>query len=703
MKICNASLLLPALLAFSCASIREDGFEIARENPQGQQLAAAAAQDALITTLQMEDQRTTGGGGLQLLLRHDSPRVRARVATALGRMPRAKYGAEVTSALEGALADSEPDVRAAAAFALGMRADPACADALLAHWRDVDSSVRARIVEAASKIDDARLREEVLFAFNDEALEVRIEAAIAPHRWPADAPDAGEVDSTLIHVASKVALFKGYDENGKPQDISADTAEAYEVRWRAVFSLQRRRSARATELFVAYAGSGLGSEARLYAIKGLGNVPPTEESRRALESALGDPDWRIVQEAALALGGIADPASLIALERGLGHPSFHVRAAVFGSLGAFETERELVLSLLEKARVDRSATARAAALVSEAKLRGAALAPDLELRVIDRDPILRAAVVQAAEYLPDRMAVDLLERLATDKDTRVAGMAIEAFGRHLDGGAREHLHQFMNHRDNGLKLAAILALGPQPKGAPPRATAEDVPFLRAAFNGAKGDIGPEVRFNALRSLGAIANDEALEIVRAALADPVEHVRSVASEVLEGLGEDGRLSGTKTKSRSDLEPIPEYGTSLTVEVSTNRGLMTFELFPEEAPLHVHNFLTLAEKNHYDGLTFHRVVSDFVIQGGCYRGDGNGGTTWRGDEALRHEITPRKYRRGSLGMPRNEDWESGGSQIFVTHRETPHLDGRYTIFGELRSGLEVLDAIEVGDVILDVRRR
>jgi len=112
------------------------------------------------------------------------------------------------------------------------------------------------------------------------------------------------------------------------------------------------------------------------------------------------------------------------------------------------------------------------------------------------------------------------------------------------------------------------------------------------------------------------------------------------------------------------------------------------------------MTLARRGFYDGTTFHRVVPDFVIQGGDRRGDGNGGTTWRG-EPLRGEFTPRKFARGSLGMPRNDDPDSGGSQLFVTHRETPHLDGRYTLFGELRDGFEVLDSIELGDTIRTVR--
>ena len=147
-------------------------------------------------------------------------------------------------------------------------------------------------------------------------------------------------------------------------------------------------------------------------------------------------------------------------------------------------------------------------------------------------------------------------------------------------------------------------------------------------------------------------------------------------------------------------MPRWTNNPLVEISTSRGSMMFELFPAETPVHVVNFLELAARGEYDGLVFHRVVPDFVSQGGDYRGDGNGGRPWRGS-ALRHEFGPRKYTRGSLGMPRNEDVDSGGSQFFVTHRPTPHLDGRYTIFGELRAGGDVLDRIEVGDRILGVR--
>ncbi|MCL4134478.1 UNVERIFIED_CONTAM: hypothetical protein GTU68_025842 [Idotea baltica] len=128
-------------------------------------------------------------------------------------------------------------------------------------------------------------------------------------------------------------------------------------------------------------------------------------------------------------------------------------------------------------------------------------------------------------------------------------------------------------------------------------------------------------------------------------------------------------------------------------------MTFVLFPDEAPVHVHNFLALARAGHYDGLTFHRVVSAFVVQGGDHRGDGNGGLSWRDDhEPLRAEFNELRYVRGSLGMPRNADPDSGGSQWFVTHLPTPHLDGRYTLFGEMTQGDgDTLDKLMEGDVI------
>jgi len=197
-----------------------------------------------------------------------------------------------------------------------------------------------------------------------------------------------------------------------------------------------------------------------------------------------------------------------------------------------------------------------------------------------------------------------------------------------------------------------------------------------------------------------------EFVTAGLVDPRPIVRKTAARVLsEDFGTELGVTEVPPRALETSVPLPGRGypawtTNPLVEIETTRGALVFELLPALAPVHVVNFIELAKAGAYDGLPFHRVVPDFVVQGGDYRGDGNGGRPWQGD-ALRHEFTPRKSGRGSLGMPRNADVDSGGSQFFVTHRPTPHLDGAYTFFGELRGGGDVLDQIELGDRIQSVR--
>ena len=170
----------------------------------------------------------------------------------------------------------------------------------------------------------------------------------------------------------------------------------------------------------------------------------------------------------------------------------------------------------------------------------------------------------------------------------------------------------------------------------------------------------------------------------------------------GLSLGTASAATPAKKSTTAKPAATKGadTEEVGVIETSMGTIVLRFFEKDAPQTVANFKKLANSKFYDGTTFHRVVPDFVVQGGDPRGDGNGCTTFRGEE-LRGEFTPRKFVRGSLGMPRNDDPDSGGCQIFVTHRETPHLDGRYTLFGEMREGFDVLDRIELGDTIRTVR--
>ena len=124
---------------------------------------------------------------------------------------------------------------------------------------------------------------------------------------------------------------------------------------------------------------------------------------------------------------------------------------------------------------------------------------------------------------------------------------------------------------------------------------------------------------------------------------------------------------------------------------NGNEIRIELFPQDAPGTVENFVTLAKKGFYNGLTFHRVVPDFVVQGGCPKGDGTGGPGYQ----IKAEFNKQKHVRGTVAMARSQHPDSAGSQFYITYGPTPHLDGNYTVFGKVVSGMEHVDRIKQGD--------
>jgi peptidylprolyl isomerase len=635
---------------------------------------------------QLEYARDLGGGRLQALLASGEPGIRRRAALALGRFPYPDFGAEVTEALVRALEDDDPYVRRSAAFGLGQRGDQVAGGVLAAYRNDPDPELRMRVAEASRRLTDPALRSGVLLALRDDRLEVRIAAVLAMSMWSTDDPRASEADRVLLDLL----LPPGQ------QGVEIDA----ELRWRTLYSLERRKAKLGRNAFLVYSRSDLALE-RLFAVRGLAAIEPDAETLAALENASGDADWRVAVEAVVGLGRHAAAPTLPAVLKAAESPSPHVRRTAYEALGSFK-DVERVLPRLTRATRDVSSSAQAAALVSIAKVLPSKDAREhLVEHAKDQDPVVRAGVAQGAQYLASEEAVPLLTTMAKDPDRAVAGAAIEGLGRHLSDGVREELHDLLRSSDNGLKLASILALreGPDPT---------DVGPLVEAIAAAKGDIAPEVTFNALLNLGAVGGPEAGAAVEAALHHPEPYVRQVAHQVLqERFQRTAAASPPEDAAPAPQVPLPgrdfpRYERNPLVEIQTTRGTMVFELFPVEAPVHVHNFLSLAAAGHYNGLVFHRVVPDFVVQGGDYRGDGNGNRSWNG-RALPAEFTARSYVRGSLGMPRNEDPDSGGSQFFVTHRPTPHLDGRYTLFGELRSGGDVLDRLEVGDRILSVRAR
>ncbi|GIW22450.1 MAG: peptidyl-prolyl cis-trans isomerase [Candidatus Sericytochromatia bacterium] len=134
------------------------------------------------------------------------------------------------------------------------------------------------------------------------------------------------------------------------------------------------------------------------------------------------------------------------------------------------------------------------------------------------------------------------------------------------------------------------------------------------------------------------------------------------------------------------------------VETNKGVFKFQLYEEKAPITTRNFIELAESGFYDGLTFHRYVPGFVIQGGDPKGDGTGGSS----KTIPLEVNSAlKHVEGAVGMARAQDPNSASSQFYITLAETPHLNGNYAVFGIVTEGMDVVKSLRQGDKMLKVK--
>lgn len=128
-----------------------------------------------------------------------------------------------------------------------------------------------------------------------------------------------------------------------------------------------------------------------------------------------------------------------------------------------------------------------------------------------------------------------------------------------------------------------------------------------------------------------------------------------------------------------------------------GIIDVKLNKEAAPATVENFEKLVNQGFYDGLTFHRIIPGFMIQGGCPEGTGMGGPGWhiKGEFKMNGVDNPIKHTRGVISMARSQDPNSAGSQFFIMHKDAPHLDGQYAAFGEVVEGMDVVDRIAAVD--------
>jgi cyclophilin family peptidyl-prolyl cis-trans isomerase len=261
------------------------------------------------------------------------------------------------------------------------------------------------------------------------------------------------------------------------------------------------------------------------------------------------------------------------------------------------------------------------------------------------------------------------------------------------------LLQHLKTDDMAVREAAARGLGALKPAAGAQALADAYQFGQrdASYGG---------RTAALDALAKYGASFAVPTLQTALADKDWAVRLRAASLLKQLApqpaadlDDQIRPAPTTLATAAYEAthLVNPPVSTMVYLDTDRGTIQIELAVLDAPLTVENFVTLARKGFFDGVSVHRVVPDFVIQSGDPRGDGEGGPGY----TIRDERNERAFLRGTVGMALDEWADTAGSQFFITYSPQPHLDAKYTAFGRVVSGMDVVDRIQPGDVVRHVR--
>ena len=643
----------------------------------GRSAHRAVPSRAAATILRGEDRREAGP--VRPFLADPDPEVRARASLALGRIGRQ----EDVSRLVERLGDTDATVRATAAFALGLNADPDAAAPLRDALTDPDAPVRASAARALGRVDaPGNAAALVSLIRDDEGAPVR-EALYALWRLR----DPATADAVLERTADPDPELRRAAAYCLMRMVGPAAVGATPVPGGTDLPPDARQKAAAALTVLAADGDG---RIRELAARGLGG-PDLPGAAGILVGLLDDPAWRVRVNVLISLrnlGGAFDPEVLSA---SLDDPSPNVRLAALGALAAGPAIASL------EPRVERLLQAgepplQAAAVATLAAWRGAEFLPVLARLAGEPDPAVRAATAGILGGMPGAGAEALLRDQLND-DPRVAAAALAALGDRAGADRRALGIGGLRAADFTVRATAV--------GLLPDDDPSLLGRLRAAWADAARDPQNDVRVAVLRKAAAAPGGDADGLLDAiAREDPDWLVRRMAAAALEARGD---LEAPDPGPLETGEGVSYYEAILRegeraprAVIETDRGVVAIELFARDAPLTVRSFMSLVESGYFDGLTFHRVVPNFVVQGGDPRGDGWGGPGYQ----IRCELGPGPYGRGTVGMAL-DGRDTGGSQFFITHTPQPHLDARYTVFGRVVAGMDVVDRIVQGDRILRAR--
>ena len=664
----------------------------------------AALERARIADLELA--RDTRGDVLVSRARlHADPSVRARALLALARIQDLGTARTVAEAL----GDASAPVRAAAAFAageLGLAWEPVPDEtrgllgrALLeAEAKETDGAARLAEVDALGRVRTPAALERLALLLavptgqrveeNDPRSEVPVRAAIA------------------LGVAARARA--AVPESARPglERLAAALLPAY--RWAGVYALAQLRAPASRPVLLGALRDD-DSEVRSVATKGLSEVVLPEDTR-ALRALLRDPDGRVAAESVRGLVTLATrcaPGPCTAADA-LGE--LDARAAGLGP----STLGQAVPPLLALAQAPVPESLRRVLVRLRATLRSAAEAAPESVRDTAAwlDCRMAAAEDRQRGWLDETLRCGD-DRIPEPRRLRLGLEAVAASPRVAEARIQKALLPFLRHSSPQVRAAAaaVVPAAKAPELTPALRPLLDDPDLivRASAVDALATLGDKASGPAILAwaraapvdvvttyadaLVKLRPDGAAGMLRQWLGSPHAHVRHEAARALTAL-EGTPVRAPSVPARAEAPPAPPVPAGTLWRIETGEGPVVIAPELNAAPATVAQLSRLAREGFFHGLTFHRVVPDFVVQGGDPRGDGEGGPGF----TLPCEVSPRTYLRGTVGMALAGK-DTGGSQLFVALSPQPHLDGRYTVIGTVVSGMEAFDAMVEGDRLVD----
>ncbi|MGA9769792.1 MAG: peptidylprolyl isomerase [Blastocatellia bacterium] len=709
LKAALAVLVLPALVAAQALPV----------SPQSRKptLKRDRTQRTLYPKIiQYEDERTANNDLIEML-QPPHGGVRRRAILALARIG---YPSALPFLFDVLNGDKNPEnrnveFRALAAFALGETESHHAASYLLQHIDPaVESSVivRARCAEALGKIVSNKLSATSLSNYGIRGITDALVKLLPPAAEPLPTEDVKMLTSLTLTALLRIR---------QPSSVEAVTAQLRstdpDIRWQAANALARIREgiAQAVPALLTLL-EDKNPLVRAHAARALG-VAKATGAVEGLVKLLADADARVVANAIVALGAIGDARAVDALMT-MGNTQMAAYRSFDRDKSGTPTEQNLLLliatalgnikdqrglALLKAFRLaDGKLGANPETEIAIAKFGEAAFfdAPE-SLRLPSGDWKAMANYAQGLGQLGTEKAKALLLDFIQGKtygkpDVRAVSDILNAMSQTKVEGLRDLLLEHLKAGDVIVRATAATLLGELGDSSNDIAIA-----LEAAYKTARADNMNDARIAILEAADKLKHPLSVQALADETADQDYVVRLKATELLRQSSIEAgplKLSIGKAKTGHDraywqrMAQLMEAAKNPVAVLHTKKGLIRIELLADAAPMTVDNFMQLARNGFYNGLTFMRVVPNFVIQSGDPRGDQNGGPGYQ----IRDEINLRRYETGTVGMALSGK-DTGGSQFFITHSPQPHLDGGYTVFGQVIEGMDVVNRIARDDRI------